>query len=142
MVSLKQATNCGITTCTDGRIIVVVGQVLSAGVGHRMSYNFALPYARQFLAVKQTVRQQPNAYDIRKDEHESFDSLGEIHLDGSIQGFSALLNPPGYFKDQITGNWWFQNNSIDAAAISCTRHQHSRHGNNATQNLAIDAIDR
>ena len=105
----KQATNCGITTCTDlGGLSLLSDKFLAPwqSVTRVSTIRFVLPSttSAQFLAAKQTVRQQPNAlWTFAKTSMKSFDSQGEIHFDGSIQGFSALLNPPGYFQGSDHG---------------------------------------
>ena len=62
----KQATNCGITTCTDlGGLSLLSDKFLAPwqSVTRMSAIRFVLPSTTSapFLAVKQTVRQQPNA---------------------------------------------------------------------------------
>ena len=146
------ANNAGITTCTDlaGAMILApklldMWSAVTAEDSYPMrivQYNLAaMPGAQTDFAgaAAEFVK-------LREREHDKLRFPGvKFVLDGSIQGFSALLNPPGYFSGEDHG----QLLAVPEQLLDWLRpfHEaglniHMHCNGNQTQDLAIDTVDR
>ena len=146
------ARNAGITTCTDlagSSIIVPKLLTLLQNVTSRpdfplrvVQYNIpAIPgAAADFDAVAQAFAA------LRAQENERLRFPGvKFVLDGSIQGFSALLKPPGYFRGDDHGQLltvpdqfldWLR--PFHRAGLNVHMHCNG----NLTQDLAIETVEQ
>ncbi|NDG91565.1 MAG: amidohydrolase [Gammaproteobacteria bacterium] len=148
----KQATNCGITTCTDlGGLSLLSDKFLAPWQSVTRGEHYPLRVAQYNIGAIPGSQADCEAaaerlMDIRKDEHEKLRFPGvKFILDGSIQGFSALLNPPGYFQGSDHGQLLVVPEQLQSMlqpfhARGINIHMHCN--GNATQDLAIDTIDQ
>jgi predicted amidohydrolase YtcJ len=146
------ARNVGITTCTDlAGAAILAPKVLD--MWKRVTQEDAFPMrvaqynipampgdSADFAQVaKQFV-------ELQKQESDKLRFPGvKFVLDGSIQGFSALINPPGYFSGEDHGQLlavpeqlkdWLQ--PFHAAGLNIHLHCNG----NKTQDLAIETIEQ
>ncbi|MCB1694442.1 MAG: amidohydrolase family protein, partial [Pseudomonadales bacterium] len=145
------ARNVGITTCTDlagasvlSSNIEALWQSVTAEDDYPLrvaQYNIAaMPGASADFA---TLADQFVALRAQETERLRYPGVKFI-LDGSIQGFSALLNPPGYFRGEDHGqllavpdqlvDWLLP---FHKAGLSIHMHCNG----NKTQDLAIETIE-
>lgn len=145
------ARNAGITTCTDlGGVSILSASALERW--HRMTDADDFP----IRVVQYNLPAMPGAstdfesvaaefVKLRRTQSERLRFPGvKFVLDGSIQGFSALLNSPGYFKGEDHGqllavpeqllDWLLP---FHRAGLSIHMHCNG----NRTQDLAIETIE-
>ena len=146
------ARNVGITTCTDlagsailaPKLLDMWQQVTSDESFPMRVVQYNIPVmpgeAADFSAVADTMVR------LRQSETDKYRMPGaKFVLDGSIQGFSALINPPGYFKGEDHGqllavpeqlkDWMMP---FHRAGLSIHMHCNG----NKTQDLAIETIEQ
>ncbi len=146
------ARNVGITTCTDlagsailaPKLLDMWQQVTSDESFPMRVVQYNIPVmpgeAADFSAVADTM------VKLRQSETDKYRMPGvKFVLDGSIQGFSALINPPGYFKGEDHGqllavpeqlkDWMMP---FHRAGLSIHMHCNG----NKTQDLAIETIEQ
>ncbi len=146
------ARNVGITTCTDlagsailaPKLLDMWQQVTSDESFPMRVVQYNIPVmpgeAADFSAVADTM------VKLRQSETDKYRMPGvKFVLDGSIQGFSALINPPGYFKGEDHGqllavpeqlkDWMMP---FHSAGLSIHMHCNG----NKTQDLAIETIEQ
>jgi predicted amidohydrolase YtcJ len=146
------ANNVGITTCTDlGGVSVLAPDTLERW--RRVTGDDAFP-----LRVAQyNLPAMPGAsadfaaladefVALKRSETERLRFPGvKFILDGSIQGFSALLNPPGYFKGEDHGQLLAVPDQLKDWMLPFHRAGLSIHmhcNGNRTQDLAIETIEQ
>ena len=146
------ARNVGITTCTDlagsailaPKLLDMWQQVTRDDSFPMRVVQYNIPVmpgeAADFSAVADTMVR------LRQSETDKYRMPGaKFVLDGSIQGFSALINPPGYFKGEDHGqllavpeqlkDWMMP---FHRAGLSIHMHCNG----NKTQDLAIETIEQ
>ena len=146
------ACNVGITTCTDLAGSAILSTKL-LDMWKRVTGDDSFPIrvvqynipvmpgeAADFAAIAEAM------LELRREETDKYRMPGvKFVLDGSIQGFSALINPPGYFKGEDHGQLlavpeqlkdWIM--PFHRAGLSIHMHCNG----NKTQDLAIETIER
>ena len=146
------ARNVGITTCTDLAGSAILAPKL-LDMWRRVTSDDAFPVrivqynipvmpgeGADFSSIADTM------VELRRIENDKYRMPGvKFVLDGSIQGFSALINPPGYFKGDDHGqllavpeqlkDWMMP---FHRAGLSIHMHCNG----NKTQDLAIETIEQ
>lgn len=146
------ARNAGITTCTDlAGATILAPKLLDMWKRVTLDESFPMRVAQYNIAAMpgntvdfESVAQQ--FIEIRQKENKKYRFPGvKFILDGSIQGFSALINPPGYYKGEDHGQLltvpeqlfdWLM--PFHKAGINIHLHCNG----NKTQDLAIETMDR
>jgi len=145
------ARNAGITTCTDlGGISILAPNSLDRWRSLTGEENFPLRVAQYNLSAMPGIAVDFEAITkefvkLKASETERLRFPGvKFVLDGSIQGFTALLNPPGYFSGEDHGqllavpdqlvDWMLPFHRADLSI-----HMHCN--GNRTQDLAIETIE-
>jgi len=146
------ANNAGVTTCTDlGGV-----SVLAPGILERwqkvtadddyplrvVQYNF--PAIPGNAADFESLADRFSALRQRETERLRFGGVKFV-LDGSIQGFSALLNPPGYFRGEDHGQLLTVPDQLKDWMLPFHRaglNIHMHCNGNRTQDLAIETIEQ
>ncbi len=145
------ARNAGITTCTDlGGISIIATRALEQWRALTSEVDFPLRVVQYNLpAMPGTAADfEAVAHEFVRLKNSGTDRLRfpgvKFVLDGSIQGFTALLNPPGYFRGEDHGqllavpgqllDWMLP---FHRAGLSIHMHCNG----NRTQDLAIETIE-
>ncbi len=146
------ARNVGITTCTDlagsailsPKLLDMWRQVTSEETYPMRVVQYNIPVmpgeAGDFKSIADTM------IELRNNETDKYRMPGvKFVLDGSIQGFSALINPPGYYKGDDHGqllavpeqlkDWMMP---FHQAGLSIHMHCNG----NKTQDLAIETVEQ
>jgi len=145
------ARNAGITTCTDlGGVSLLVPKSLELWRKVTEQESYPLRVVQYNLgaipgAVSDSDAVAEELRSLRNTETEKLRFPGvKFILDGSIQGFSALLNAPGYYRGEDHG----QLLAVPDQLLSMLKPFHDRGFNihmhcngNRTQDLAIETID-
>ncbi|MCB1644518.1 MAG: amidohydrolase [Pseudomonadales bacterium] len=147
-----QACNAGITTCTDlGGVSLLVPKTLDMWRKHTDREDFPVRVAQYNLGIMPGDSGDCESFadgllGLRQYETEKLRFPGvKFILDGSIQGFSALLNEPGYFSGSDHGQLLVVPDQLkDMLKSFHTRgiNIHMHCNGNLTQELAIDAVDK
>lgn len=146
------ARNAGITTCTDlAGAIILAPRLLE--MWQRVTREAAFPMRVIQYNIPTFVGEAADFREIaarcvalRDEENEKYRFPGvKFILDGSIQGFSALINPPGYFRGEDHGQLltvpeqlkdWLM--PFHQAGLNIHLHCNG----NKTQDLAIETIEQ
>jgi predicted amidohydrolase YtcJ len=147
----RQATNCGITTCTDlGGLSLLSDKFLEPWLSVTKSDHYPLRVAQYNIGAIPGSQADCEAaaarlIEIRRQAHEKLRFPGvKFILDGSIQGFSALLNSPGYFRGDDHGQLLVVPEQLKSMLMpfhSKGVNIHMHCNGNATQELAIQTLD-
>ena len=146
------ARNVGITTCTDlagSSILVPKLLTLMQNVTSRPDYplrivQYNIPAIPGAAADFDAVAERFIALKTEENDKLRFPGVKFV-LDGSIQGFSALLKPPGYFSGEDHGQLltvpeqfadWLR--PFHRAGLNVHMHCNG----NLTQDLAIETVER
>ncbi len=146
------ARNAGITTSTD-----LAGATLLSPRQHDMWRSITAEPTFPLRVAQYNIAAIPGAnadfddaasqlLELRRTENDKYRFPGvKFILDGSIQGFSAMINPPGYYRGEDHGQLltvpeqlfdWLM--PFHRAGINIHMHCNG----NMTQDLAIDTVDR
>ncbi len=146
------ARNAGITTCTDlGGMSILVPKLLSIMEQATREDDYPLRIAQYniptvpgFSGAFEEIAER--LLELRQHENERLRFPGvKFILDGSIQGFSALLKEPNYYKGEDHGQLltvpeqfvdWMR--PFHRAGINVHMHCNG----NLTQDLAIDTVEK
>ena len=146
------ARNAGITTCTDlagSSILVPKLLTLMQNVTSRPDYplrivQYNIPAIPGAAADFDAVAERFIALKAEENDKLRFPGVKFV-LDGSIQGFSALLKPPGYFSGEDHGQLltvpeqfadWLR--PFHRAGLNVHMHCNG----NLTQDLAIETVEQ
>ncbi|MCP5181848.1 MAG: amidohydrolase [Pseudomonadales bacterium] len=146
------ANNAGITTCTDlGGLSILSERSLEAWRTITSEDSFPLRVVQYNLPAMPGAAADFDALAdqfvaLRHTQTERFRFGGvKFVLDGSIQGFSALLNPPGYYRGEDHGQLLAVPDQLKAWLLPFHRAGLSIHlhcNGNRTQDLAIETIEQ
>ena len=146
------ARNVGITTCTD-----LAGSAILAPKMLEMWRQVTSDEAFPMRVVQYNIPAMPgdsadfaaiakNMEELRQNETNKYRMPGvKFVLDGSIQGYSALVNPPGYFKGDDHGQLLAVPDQLKDWMMPFHRAGLSIHmhcNGNKTQDLAIETIEQ
>lgn len=145
------ARNAGVTTCTDlGGVSLLAPKSLALWRKVTGDTSYPVRVAQYNIGVipgntgdcEATAEQMA---ELRNTETEKLRFPGvKFILDGSIQGFSALLNPPGYFSGEDHGQLLTVPDQLKAMLKPFHNRGFNIHmhcNGNKTQDLAIETID-
>ena len=141
------ARNVGITTCTDlAGSAILAPKLLDMWQQVTRDDSFPMRVVQYNIPVMPGEAVADTMVRLRQSETDKYRMPGaKFVLDGSIQGFSALINPPGYFKGEDHGqllavpeqlkDWMMP---FHRAGLSIHMHCNG----NKTQDLAIETIEQ
>lgn len=146
------ARNAGITTCTDlaGASILAPKQLeMWLAVTAREDFpmriaQYNIPAMPGAAAAFDEIAGQFVALQERATDKLRFPGVKFV-LDGSIQGFSALLKPPGYFKGEDHGQLLTVPEQLKSWLLPFHKaglNVHMHCNGNLTQELAIDTVEQ
>ncbi len=142
----KLCVRTGVTTATD-LAARLTDEIVGIGIDVTSRDNFPVRLsAYRFhhgLTPKELVRQVMNLTEKSTDRFR----LGRIKIvaDGSIQGFTARINPPGYYNGAPNGLWYIapeQMLEIYELALQNNIQVHTHTNGDEATDLAIDMLEK
>jgi predicted amidohydrolase YtcJ len=146
------ACNTGITTCTDlAGVVILAPRLMEMWVNVTADPSFPMrvaqyniPAAPGDAANFEDVADQ--FVQLRQNQTEKYRFPGvKFILDGSIQGFSALINPPGYYRGEDHGQLLAVPEQLKDWLMPFHKRGLNIHlhcNGNKTQDLAIETIEQ